>query len=139
MASIGAKAEMDKVATNRLDAAIDTLSLRFGLVRPEPRNAAGDGHLKAIYDREDMATLLEQLIEETAGDFAPAMNPFQSNVVTLTRIDPATGKETELPLDEELPDDAFVDVVIAPETEDDMGGKPSKGTPADKPKGGEGK
>lgn len=115
MASIGAKAEMEKVARTRLTAAIGTLSGRFALTPAEPRQFAGDGHLRGIYELEDMATLLEGLVKATA----TGGEPFTSNVVTMQRVDPNSGKATDVPPGEPLPDDAFIDVVIGPETEED--------------------
>lgn len=88
MATIGAKAEMDKAATARLDKAVATLSKRFGIERPEHRRVPQDAHLEAIYGREDMATLLEGLVKATS---APAKTDTETEAKAPPREAPATG------------------------------------------------
>lgn len=125
MATIGAKAEMDKAATARLEAATGVLSERFGLVRPEPRHAANDNHLAAIYGREDMATLLEGLVAATTP---------QTHVETRPRIAPdvqTVGSDTPVFFETHSLWVATDPSTDEPAEEDDMG-KPSKGTPKDK-------
>lgn len=133
MATIGAKAEMDKAATARLDKAIATLSERFGIERPEPRRVVHDQHLEAIYGREDMAGLLEALVTATAPPthvetrprIAPEAKTFGSEEAARQSMEPfrMVAQTAQVSKVLEFPDE--------PTDEDDMG-KPSKGTPKDK-------
>lgn len=65
MATRAAKATMDGEARKRMVAALDTLRERFGIEMPADRPLVRDPEYAAIAEREDMATILEQLVKAT--------------------------------------------------------------------------
>lgn len=65
MATRAAKATMDAEARKRMVAALDTLRERFDLEMPPERSLVRDPEYAAITEREDMATILEQLVKAT--------------------------------------------------------------------------
>lgn len=75
MATRAAKATMDAIARKRMVAALGTLRDRFGLEMPAERPLVRDSEYAAITEREDMASILEGLVNATAPKPEPRTEP----------------------------------------------------------------